>query len=408
MFILYQILIKSYGLIISLSSLWNPSAKAWKNGRANNINSLIRWRSQLSDEVFWMHVASHGEFEQGIQLIKKIKIEKPHYKIALTFFSPSGFNAVRNHTDIDWIGYIPLDTRSQMTNFIDILNPSIAVFVKNEWWWNCLDILAKRKIPFHNISSTIRKNHYFIKYKFEFIKSIINSFESIGVVDQESLQNLKTVFPQLRSYRAGDMRVDRVAKLKEKESDNLISNLIKGRECIIYGSVWPSDLPAIKSIIEAYPKHKHLLFPHIIENGNVNKLLSKLHNATVFNKYAGQNTVIYNKMGILATSYRHASFVYIGGGYSKGIHNILEAAIYDKPILIGPNHYKSSEANILSKSKAVTSLSKNPSKNEIPTYDVDTLKEIQLEYKFFFEKHLGATNVIFDNIFKDLSLNNEQ
>ena len=99
----------------------------------------------LGSRVIWFHCSSLGEYEQSIPLIKKIKEKLPSYKIAITFFSISGFsNKLEKHL-CDWSGYLPLENSNKIVKLTNFINPKLMVLVKNEFWPILLDVLNKKK-----------------------------------------------------------------------------------------------------------------------------------------------------------------------------------------------------------------------------------------------------------------------
>jgi len=396
---IYTLGIWLYGKLILVASLWNKDARVWRQGRKRNLDSLKIFRQKNEGELVWIHCASHGEYEQGLPLIQMIKRKQPSVSIALTFFSPSGYNAVREKAPVDWIGYIPLDVKSTIGSFLTVLKPSKAIFVKNEWWWNSLSCLIHHNIPVHFVSSTVRTDHYFVKYKLSFIMAILRSVDSYGVIDSTSAGAIKTIINPSKVYTSGDMRVDRVQSIANNYEDKN-SNLTLDK-VIIYGSVWKEDIPSIRLLMQEYADHIHILFPHKIDDKHVSDLKQVLHGSTItfdLAEITKKGAYIFPVMGKLSSTYRHADIAYIGGGHGVGIHNTLEAAVYGIPLFSGPNIEKSKEALELQSLGLLHLIAGTELPTELPMLNLKKIKSASSKY---FDRSKGGTAVTYNYIFGD-------
>ncbi len=343
-----------YGFVIRMASVINPKAKLWVSGRKN-------WRSKLQEQVsklnsakkIWVHCASLGEFEQGRPLIETIKQKYPEYKIVLTFFSPSGFEGSKNYQHADVIAYLPLDTKTNARDFLSIVKPSMAIFIKYEFWINFLNALKDSGTRTYLVSAVFKDHHPFFKWYGGIFKRSLQAFEVLLVQDEHSKELLQTIGYANVSV-CGDTRFDRVLEIKQKFTPIPELEKFKGQSKLIMGgSTWPGDQ---ELIIEAYkqlndPNVKLLFAPHEIDNASIDQLKQKLKTAglnySVFSD--GQdndfNVLILNTMGMLSRSYFYADIAYVGGGFNDGIHNILEPAVYFIPVAFyGSSFQKYNEA----------------------------------------------------------------
>jgi 3-deoxy-D-manno-octulosonic-acid transferase len=351
---LYNFVVVMYGFVIRMASISNPKAKLWVLGRKD-------WRKRIQAQIaaistskkIWVHCASLGEFEQGRPLIESIKQKYPEYKIVLTFFSPSGFEGSKNYAHADVIAYLPLDTRSNAQDFLNIVKPHIAIFIKYEFWINFLNALKDSNIRTYLVSAVFKDHHPFFKWYGGIFKRSLQAFEVLLVQDEHSKELLQTI-GYTNVSTCGDTRFDRVLEIKQKFSP--IPELEKFKEkgkLVMGGSTWPGDEDLI---IQAYkkwndPEVKLLFAPHEIDSSSIEQLKQKLNaanlNYCVFTEGLRDdcNILILNTMGMLSRSYFYADTAYVGGGFNDGIHNILEPAVYFIPVAFyGSSFQKFNEA----------------------------------------------------------------
>jgi 3-deoxy-D-manno-octulosonic-acid transferase len=345
-----------YNLGISLYtfSLWllypfNKKARLWVNGRRN-------WQEKLKqeiipgDNIIWFHCASLGEFEQGRPVIEAIKKEKPQYRIILTFFSPSGYEIRKNYSHADLVLYLPADTPANARKFINLVNPAITVFVKYEFWNNYLSELKRKNIPLYLISGIFREEQYFFRWYGTFFRGILKNFTWLFLQDQQSSSLLKK-YGIDNITLTGDTRFDRVVQIAE--SAGKIQQLEKfrgGEKLFLAGSSWKDDEEIIAMYINKYPERMKWVFaPHEIHPSNIERLEKLFNIKTVkFSEFndgsSNARVLIIDNIGMLSSAYRYAYIAEVGGGFGKGIHNILEPACWGIPVMFGPRHTKFREA----------------------------------------------------------------
>jgi 3-deoxy-D-manno-octulosonic-acid transferase len=347
--LLYNAGIFLYSAIAWIIAPFNKKARAWVDGRKNWYDSLKN-KVIPGDKYIWIHCASLGEFEQGRPVIESIKKDKPGYRILLTFFSPSGYEIRKDYPLADVICYLPYDTQRNAEKFISLLKPSIAILVKYEFWDNFISRLNKGDIPLYLISGIFRKEQLFFKWYGGFFRKILRKFTRIFVQDQESLNLLKTIGINNASV-AGDTRFDRVAEIAAQVKDIPQIAQFRGNEKLfLAGSSWKPDEEIIARYINSHPGIMKWVFaPHEIDSENIGRLEKlitvKCVRFTEFNdNSADARVLIIDNIGILSSAYHYASIAEVGGGFGRGIHNILEPACWGIPVLFGPNYGKFREA----------------------------------------------------------------
>lgn len=361
---LYNLGIHFFNFGLHLASSFKPKAKLWVNGRKN-------WREELQQSVnklqledaVWIHCASLGEFEQGRPVIEKLRSIHPNQKIVLTFFSPSGFEIQKKYAQVDYVCYLPVDTKSNARDFLEIVKPKVAIFVKYEFWLNFLFQLKDRNIPTFLISTVIKKHQSFFKWYGGNFRKALRTYHTIYTQDNQSLDLLHQL--QINTGQlAGDTRFDRVLEIGVAPSKHeSINQFMKDSFVIIAGSSWQKDEDVL---IEAYLKLKplysniKLIFaPHEIDLPNIERLKKQLQTKQIScdlfteQKVPFQSSVlILDTMGMLSSIYQYGNVAFIGGGFNNGIHNLLEPSVFGLPVLFGPNHQKFNEANELINLKA--------------------------------------------------------
>ncbi len=346
---IYNLGILIYVLLIRLLSPFNSKASLWTSGRKD-------WELRLKEKVsrdninIWIHCASLGEFEQGRPLIEAIKRIKPEYRIVLTFFSPSGYEIRKNYSNADYVCYLPADTPGNAKEFIHLVNPAAALFVKYEFWDNYTLLLNRSAIPLYLISGIFRKEQHFFKWYGGFFRKMLFRFNHFFVQDVQSMDLLRGIGIENITV-AGDTRFDRVVKIADTaKSIPQIEVFRGGEKLFLAGSSWHQDEEIISRYINSYPDRMKWVFaPHEIDKNNINRL-EKLFSTKVarFSAFTERSVdarvLIIDNIGMLSSAYRYAHIAEIGGGFGKGIHNVLEAACWGIPVLFGPNHKKFREA----------------------------------------------------------------
>lgn len=335
-------------------------------GRENLFPDLEKSISQ-GDKIIWFHCSSIGEFEQGKPVIDSLQKVYPSYKILVTFFSPSGYESVKKNSGYI-VSYLPLDTRENAQKFLSIVQPSLVVFVKYEFWYHHLSAAAFRHIPILLISAVFRPDQFFFKRYGNFYFEMLFLFRHIFVQDEQSLSLLTRRNIHHVSI-GGDTRFDRVLEIQRNNyTFPIIEQFISNKEVMVAGSTWPGDEDILASAKDSFPELKLIVAPHEINEDHIIKIERQFPNAQRYSVVAGENetevsvwqetsdVLIIDSIGMLSRLYKYGTICFIGGGYTKdGIHNILEAAVFGKPVIFGPNYHKYREAKeLLNKEGAFT------------------------------------------------------
>jgi 3-deoxy-D-manno-octulosonic-acid transferase len=347
---LYNLFIQLFLAAISVSSLWNKKSKRWINGRKDLFRKL-ETSIQKQDRVIWVHVSSTGELEQAKPVIEKLKEIYPQHKILLTIFSPSAWSSATQFKSVDIVSYLPADTGKYAKQFISIVHPDLILFIKYEFWYHHLATAAFHHIPILLVSGVFRKDQLFFKPYGKFYRQILFLFTHLFVQDELSADVLKTHHIDHFSI-SGDTRYDRVKQIAEHFTEvPLITKFIQQSTCIVCGSTWKEDEQAILNAID-FKNNKLIIAPHEINETRI-KFIEDLFSGTSvrYSELPGnenKHVLIIDNVGMLSRLYNYGTICYVGGGFTKdGVHNVLEAAVYGKPVLFGPNYSKYREANEL-------------------------------------------------------------
>lgn len=300
-----------------------------------------------------MHCASLGEFEQGRPLLEKLRYEYPDFKFLLTFFSPSGYEVRKDYKGADWVFYLPMDGPRNARRFLEIVTPSLVIFVKYEFWYYYLKKIKYRNIPLLLVSALFWEKMSFFRWYGGLQRKMLSRFDHLFVQDETSMQLMDSIGLSSITSISGDTRFDRVIDIAEKaEPVAIIDQFIDDGPSIIAGSTWPEDEELLKTTIESinFPSLKLIIAPHEISAKHLDSIKElfpgsvRLSQLTTGNSQPAAAVLVIDNIGLLSRLYKYATITYIGGGFGKGIHNTLEAAVYGKPVLFGPVFHKFREA----------------------------------------------------------------
>jgi len=339
-----------YSAAIKLASLWNPKASAWVNGRKDWRNSFAVSMATAGDRrKLWLHCASLGEFEQGRPLIEEIRKQYPEVFIVLTFFSPSGYEIRKNYEHADVVCYLPADTPANARDFVKLADPSLAIFVKYEYWLNLMAALHDRSIPFLMVSAIFRPGQVFFRWYGKKWRKTLEKAEHFFVQDERSASLLAGL--NVNAYTiSGDTRFDRVISIREgfrplPEVERFCGNSVVA----VLGSTWEEDEEIWDHYANTHAGLRIMIAPHEVYEGHL-KTISKLfrdtvrYSAWISGDATNARVLVIDNIGMLARLYHYADICYVGGGFGAGIHNVLEAAVHGKPVIFGPEYEKFMEA----------------------------------------------------------------
>jgi 3-deoxy-D-manno-octulosonic-acid transferase len=399
MVVIYFLVIKIYGFSIWMASFFNKKAATWIEGRKNLFEHISQTLHNENAQRLWFHCASLGEFEQGKPVIEAVKIAYPQFKIVLTFFSPSGYALKKNDPIADYVFYLPLDGPQNAQKFIDIVKPHAAFFVKYEFWHFYIKRLRDKKINCYYFSCNFRPTQTFFQFYGRFYKNMLQRITHIFVQNQTSLALLyKHSIPHVTV--SGDTRFDRVfANSQQKKSVPIIAQFADNQKLFVAGSTWPADIKMLAHI--QHLPVKFIIAPHEITDEHIHQIESLFTDKVVrFSKWNNDvdvKVLIIDNMGMLSSLYAYAHITYIGGGFGAGIHNILEAAVYGCPIIIGPNYQKFNEAKALVHNNGAFVIQKADDLHAITNTllsDSDMHQSIMHKNQQYVLQNKGATEII--------------
>jgi len=390
--------------LLSIIALFDKKIKLFVIGRKASFNKLSSVKNDPN--VIWIHAASLGEFEQGRPIIEKLKSENPTYKIVLTFFSPSGYEIRKNYELADVVCYLPMDSKSNVRRFLQIVNPSLAIFIKYEFWPNYLHALKERNIPTILISGIFRKNQIFFKFYGGFMRKSLKSFNHFFVQDEISKNLLKSIDIDSATI-SGDTRFDRVHEILQQDNSlDFITAFKNNQYTVVAGSTWKEDEALLVNYINTTSSEdeKFIIAPHNINAKEIELLKKSIQKKVVlFSEREGKNLSEYDvfiadTIGILTKIYAAANVAYVGGGLTKnGVHNVLEPATFGVPIVIGPAYKKYKEVVDL---VALNGCKVIVNQKEFSTIftklksDKDNREQLGNINQNFIKEHIGATDTI--------------
>jgi 3-deoxy-D-manno-octulosonic-acid transferase len=366
-----------YSAGIRIAALWNPKAQKWLNGRKGIFATISNIQLTPNHKVVWMHCASLGEFEQGRPLLEELK-KNAAVKIVLTFFSPSGYEVMKDYKGADHVFYLPMENVFAAKKFIGAINPSLVLWVKYEYWLYYLQELKRKNIPVLLVSGIFRDSQPFFKWYGGMWRKMLDNFTHFFVQNETSKKLLATIGVTQNVSVSGDTRFDRVIEIAQQQlDDTIIKSFCQNQTIIVAGSTWEDDEVILAAYSdETHHRQKIIVVPHELDKEHLDSIKKMFKNSVCFtevknnpgliNTITTYNTLIVDTVGMLSRLYNYGHINYIGGGFTNdGIHNILEAAVWGKPIIIGENYEKYFEAIDLVDCAAAESIS-----------DVNELKEV--------------------------------
>lgn len=354
---------------IAIASLFNEKVrKMWRGER--EAFKILKQKVDPNAKYIWFHAASLGEFEQGRPLMERIRKDYPQYKILLTFYSPSGYEVRKNYEGADIICYMPVDTRLNAIRFLRLVRPVMAFFIKYEFWSNFLHILKHRNIPTYSVSSIFREDQVFFKWYGRNYAGVLKCFTRFFVQNEESKRLLEGIGITAVDV-VGDTRFDRVLQIKEAAKQLPICEAFRTGvassqsadvphhdfKVFVAGSSWPPDENIFIPFFNEHKDWRLLIAPHVIAEEHLKLILSLIkgkkvvrYTQTTPEEAVEADVLIIDCFGLLSSMYNYGDVAYIGGGFGVGIHNTLEAAVWNMPVIFGPNNKKFQEAQGLLKS----------------------------------------------------------
>lgn len=396
---------------IRLSKGFNAKSRRMLEGHKETFSTLEKALKGNDSPVMWIHAASLGEFEQGRPMIEMVKKEHPDWKVVLSFFSPSGYEVRKNFPLADMVVYLPFDTPGNARRFVETVNPSVAIFVKYEFWGNYLAALKRRRVPTYIISAIFRPSQAFFKPWGGTFRRMLRCFTHLYVQDEAS-RNLLAGIGVTNVTVAGDTRFDRVADVRSSKCKiEWIPRMMEHASMrFIAGSSWQADEAVYADWLNARKDVRFIIAPHEFDDARLQHLkeLFPGRNVMLLSEWqqagspANVEGLIVDSFGHLSSLYRYADVAYIGGGFGTGIHNINEAAVYGIPVVFGPHHQKFREAaGLIQCGGGVSVSSVHEFDDVMDRYlsDPEALKQAGEAAARYIADNLGATRRIYTSIF---------
>jgi len=391
---------------VAVMSLFSKKVHKMWHGEREAFN-VLKKKVDPNARYVWFHAASLGEFEQGRPLMESLRKTHPEYKILLTFFSPSGYEVRKDYKGADIICYLPLDTPINAIRFLRLIRPEVAFFIKYEFWWNYLHILKHRHVPVYSVSSIFRPEQVFFRWYGYQYRCVLRCFTHF-FVQNETSRDLLAKLGLTNITITGDTRFDRVLQIKEQSKQlPVIDAFKKDYKVFVAGSSWSPDEDIFIKYFNKHQEWRLIIAPHVISEDHLKEILAKLNRKTVRYTEATVDNVkdaeclIIDCFGLLSSIYHFGEVAYVGGGFGVGIHNVLEAAVWNMPVLFGPNNSRFQEAQGLLKSKGGFEITDYDSfehiMNSLMT-NPEFLEESGNKAGDFVKKMTGATDLVLSQI----------
>ena len=375
MLFIYNLIVVLADFILKIVALFNNKIRLFVEGR-KSVFKILSNKIKAYDKTIWFHAASLGEYEQGLPVMERMKSRFPNHLIVLTFFSPSGYEVRKNNTIADVTVYLPLDTQSNVNQFLKLVRPDMVFFIKYEYWPNYLNALQNKEIPTYLISGIFREKQVFFKCYGGFYRKALDAFEHFFVQNSGS-KELLLKLGKTNVTVSGDTRFDRVTAILNQNNElDFIEEFKNNTLTVVIGSSWPKDEALLVNYINTANNVKFIIAPHNINKDQIANLQNQISKKTVLfsslnlkdvgaSKLADYDVFIIDTIGILTKIYSYADIVYVGGGFGNpGVHNILEPATFGIPIVIGPNYSHFAEATALVKMEGCISIANQEDLNE--------------------------------------------
>jgi 3-deoxy-D-manno-octulosonic-acid transferase len=400
--ILYELFLFFYKAGISVVSVANPKAKKWIDGRKKIFEKVENALQGLGNKKrIWMHCASLGEFEQGRPVLQKLQEKYPSAVIIISFFSPSGYEIVKKKNEFQYVFYLPMDSALNAKKWLKAIDPDLILWVKYEYWHYYLKEIRRKKIPLLMVSGVYRESQVFFKWYGEFYRHMFKSFTCFFVQNEDSKLQLEKIIPKEKIIVSGDTRCDRVINIAENFVEVPgISRFCGANPVIVAGSTWEEDEAEWIHFVKEHPEVKFIIAPHEIDKENLEDVRKEFPGAVLYSEWMNEtrvieisapNCLIIDNVGMLSRLYKKATITYVGGGFGDdGLHNILEAAVYGKPVIFGPQHDKNFEAQELINCSGAIEISNAVELEEVVNRLLNDPKELQ-------SRSEAARNYVYEN-----------
>jgi 3-deoxy-D-manno-octulosonic-acid transferase len=419
--IFYNCFIALYAAGLRLAAFWNPKARLWVKGRVGLFKKLSERVSQLPNDKhhrqrIWMHCASLGEFEQGRSVLERLKDKYPEAVIIVSFFSPSGYEIRKNYALADIVCYLPLDTPANAKQFVDIIKPTLVLWIRYEFWMHYLEELKRRNIPLLLVSGLLRDPSYFAGFYNTYRRKLYNAFTHFFVQTEDSAILFRNMGFADRVSVSGDTRFDRVIEIADRfEPVAPVAAFCEGHRVLVAGSTWTEDEEELTHYVRANNDIRFIIAPHETDIENIRDVQKEFPRSVLYSELAAAgntgklpgdiNTLIIDNVGMLSRLYCYADITYVGGGFGDdGLHNILEAAVYGRPVFFGPvydRHYEAIDMEAAGGAVSVENALELEAKLNELWNDAALLKQRGEAAKSYVYRNAGATEHILSYIYRN-------
>jgi|GEM_PF-538459 len=396
---LYTLLIRVYYIVVLISSLFNKKAKDWIVGRKNQEKSIKEVVTQWQNHpIIWIHAASYGEFEMAKPIIQAIQKKEVKTRFVVSFYSPSGFKNISLDQDTFLKIYLPLDLPSNQSKLIEIIDPQAVIFIKYEFWFNFLKSLNDAEIPYYFTSLHLNKSSYLLKTFFSAFKQQLLKAKTIFCHNALSFEILKdNGFQNLKIF--GDTRIEQVEKNKRENKLDIKFN--NDLTTIVFGSITEYEMSHIVAFCNKNKNFNYIIATHDVSKLYLHSLSQKLASpsalfSTLENSTTDSKIILVDTYGDLRFLYKNAHLAYIGAGFEKGPHNVLEPLVYGIPVVIGKNIRKFPMAQYLKELELIFVLDKIRDIYKIPDIlsEIDQSSFSSKSQKFFNENRTNIEELV--------------
>jgi 3-deoxy-D-manno-octulosonic-acid transferase len=404
----YSLLSRLFPIFYRILALWNAKAALGLKGRKGNLEKIRAALNEKKGPWLWLHAASLGEFEQGRPLMEKIRKAHPEYRWLLTFFSPSGYEVRKHWQGADCVAYLPFDTQKAMADVVELVQPETVFVVKYELWLNWLSVLRKNEIPTLLIAASMQpESGYFRWPLLNAYRKALTNLTAIFTQNEETAQLLGAFSGTHNIIRSGDPRYDRTRETREAfEPVEALENWIGGRFCLMGGSTWPEDerllFDAYDALKKAHGDICLVLAPHEIDSKRMVEWEQRFPGRVSYwtrQPVKGTDILWIDTIGLLAKLYHYADVAYVGGGFRKGLHNILEAVAFGCPVAFGPEHRNRPEAAEVSTEGVAATVSSASALSAFTKQflsDAEQKRKAQALNTAFVDTRAGASQGLYD------------
>ena len=345
-------------------SLFNRKIRAGMIGRFRSYQDLKSFRVRIGIEktIYWFHASSHGEFEQVKPVLAGLKEVEPLSFSVVSFFSPSGYNHV-NDEHIDCKIYLPFDFPWLIRKCLNVVQPKKIILAAYDVWPNMIWI--SKSIGIHSalfaaqFSEGTSKLSPVIRNFYRNVYGSLSAIYTISEQDNKRLQHILYPIKRPIVRVLGNPRYDQVKQKADKFTTEQTESVLLRPKRLVAGSMHIEDehviLDSIVNLMQDINDLSLIWVPHEPSDRIVSKAESFFQSKNFTTARLGlknpnqieTRVIIVDSIGKLSQLYWDGQVAYIGGGFSSGVHNVMEPAIARLPVFFGPRYNNFIEAKEL-------------------------------------------------------------